>query len=342
MRALAGRLLSIALLLVAPGVGSANDSAAAIAAGGVVSRAERRVSMRKERLAIRLLGEDEGNITRFRVSVEYEFANDSSDDVTTEVAFPIPEYGYNVFGLEGPRDLGGFRAWVDGSEISVGKQVRAVARGQDQASTLRELGIDVEHHGYFSPDLAGSDADHPDQLRRLTPADAQHLLQLGLIRGTEPDDRWPEWTVAIIWHWTQRFPAGKVVRIRHEYTPSAGFAYSTGVREFLAGLPEVCAVDALVRHLQLQKATLADAARRSGHEDRSMIFGSWVQYVLKTANTWRTPIRDFELLIESPEGRSVSFCWDGKVEKVSGTTFSAKVRDFRPTRDLTVYFFTVK
>jgi hypothetical protein len=323
-------------------VGSANDSAAAIAAGGVVSRIERRVSMRKERLAIRLLGEGNANVTRFRVSVEYEFANESIDEVTTEVAFPIPEYGYNPVGLEGPRDLGGFRAWVDGSEISVEKQVRAVARGQDQASTLRELGIDIEHHGYFSPDLAGSDADHPDQLRRLTPADAQRLVQLGLIRGTEPDDRWPEWTVAITWHWTQTFPTGEVIRVRHEYTPSAGSAYSTGARELLAGLTDVCANDALVHHLQLQKASLADAARRNGHEDRSMVFGSWVRYVLETANNWRTPIRDFELLIESPEGRSVSFCWDGKVEKVSRTTFSARVKDFRPARDLTVYFFVVK
>ena len=73
-----------------------------------------------------------------------------------------------------------------------------------------------------------------------------------------------------------------------------------------------------------------------------MIFAAWVNYVLTTANTWKTPIGDFELVLERPEGRAVSLCWDGKVERVSKTSFSAKAKNFVPARDLTVYFFSVR
>jgi hypothetical protein len=66
-----------------------------------------------------------------------------------------------------------------------------------------------------------------------------------------------------------------------------------------------------------------------------------VSYILTTANTWKTPIGEFELVVERPEGHAVSFCWDGKVEKVGPTTFSARATDFVPSRELSVYFFTV-
>lgn len=65
----------------------------------------------------------------------------------------------------------------------------------------------------------------------------------------------------------------------------------------------------------------------------------WVNYILRTANNWQRPIRDFELTVERPEGWFTSFCWDGPVEKISPTTFRARAKDFVPQRDLAVYFF---
>lgn len=342
MRSPPGVVLTAILLAILSTQARANDAAAAIAAGGVVLREDRRISMRKERLAIHLLGEDQANITRFRVAVDYEFLNETPEDVTTEVAFPVPEYDYQFDALEGPVDLGGFRAWVDGREIRVEKQVRALIDGKDYAAVLRELGIDVERHGNYYPDETHSRPGHPDQIRRLPAAAADRLVNLRLIEAAKPEPGWPRWTVAITWHWTQRFPAGKVVRIRHEYSPAAGFRYSTDVRTFVAEFPDACVDETLIRGLEARKKDCADAARRRGEVDRSMVFAAWVRYVLTTANTWKTPIRDFELVVERPEGRGVSFCWDGKVEKVSGTALSAKARDFVPAKDLGVYFFTVR
>jgi hypothetical protein len=335
------QLVIVALLAGAGSPAVANDSAAAIAAGGVILRDERRVSMNREQLTIRRLQEDSRGIPRFQVAVEYEFVNESAEDVTTEVAFPVPEYGYPGEALEGPVDLGGFRAWVDDKEIPVAKQVRALVGGTDQTAVLRELGIDVERHGNY--ELSPSRPPrHEDQIRKLTPAAAERLVKFGLLEAANPEPGWPMWKVAITWHWTQTFPAGRKVRVRHEYTPAAGFRYEVGVREFLGELPDACADDGLIRSLESRKRALAEEARRKGAHDRSMIFGEWVNYILTTANSWKTPIRDFELIVERPEGHAVSLCWDGKVERIGRTRFIAKAKNFVPAKELAVYFFHVR
>ncbi|HEY6373419.1 MAG TPA: DUF4424 family protein [Candidatus Sulfotelmatobacter sp.] len=48
---------------------------------------------------------------------------------------------------------------------------------------------------------------------------------------------------------------------------------------------------------------------------------NYVDFILTTANTWKTPIEDFTLIVERPHwknnrgesdlGDYVSFCWDG-------------------------------
>jgi hypothetical protein len=68
--------------LSTPAAAFADDSAASIAAGGLVARRETRIVMAKEVL----------EISPTKVIVEYDFRNDTDEDVTTEVAFPIPPY----------------------------------------------------------------------------------------------------------------------------------------------------------------------------------------------------------------------------------------------------------
>ncbi len=58
----------------------ADDSAASIAAGGLVPRRETRIVMAKEVL----------QISPTQVVVDYDFRNDTDQNVTTEVAFPVP------------------------------------------------------------------------------------------------------------------------------------------------------------------------------------------------------------------------------------------------------------
>ena len=44
-------------------------------------------------------------------------------------------------------------------------------------------------------------------------------------------------------------------------------------------------------------------------------------------------------MLEYPEGRYVSLCWDGPVERAGKQTFRARLTNFVPKSELTVYFF---
>jgi hypothetical protein len=83
---------------------------------------------------------------------------------------------------------------------------------------------------------------------------------------------------------------------------------------------------------------------KADKEDGDWIEFTWVDYILTTANTWKTPIHDFQMVIERPpaDGREkqlVSFCWDGPVQKIDANRFSVQQKDFVPTKEMHVGFF---
>lgn len=73
-------------------------------------------------------------------------------------------------------------------------------------------------------------------------------------------------------------------------------------------------------------------------DPQTPIVPQWVKYILTTANTWKGPIGDFELTVERDPGELLTFCWDGPVSKVGPHRFRARAMDFRPTKELTLYF----
>jgi hypothetical protein len=95
----------------------------------------------------------------------------------------------------------------------------------------------------------------------------------------------------------------------------------------------------------LRKTLIAAVPNDNGFYEGS-IDPLWVDYILTTANTWKTPIKDFELIIEKPKPKGpehyyVSLCWDGKIEKRGVDMFVARVANFVPKRELRVMFFQV-
>jgi hypothetical protein len=80
----------------------------------------------------------------------------------------------------------------------------------------------------------------------------------------------------------------------------------------------------------------------------------YVDFILTTANTWKTPIEDFTLIVNRPDaaksiasnptsstkwdGSLVSFCWDGPVEKTDANHFTAHATNFVPTKELRIGF----
>jgi Domain of unknown function (DUF4424) len=129
--------LSVTLMLLSGPLALGNDSAASSAGGGIPLRREANISMEKERLTI---GES-------KVTVEYEFLNDTDKDITTEVAFPIPPYGNKP---DDPVNIPGFndfRLWVDGKELKYNIDVRAKLNGKDHTDLLKTLKIDIASFG---------------------------------------------------------------------------------------------------------------------------------------------------------------------------------------------------
>ncbi len=62
----------------------------------------------------------------------------------------------------------------------------------------------------------------------------------------------------------------------------------------------------------------------------------WLQYVLRSGANWAGPIRDFRLVIDKGNPRSLlSFCGTG-VRRLDDRRFEVRYRDFTPDRDLDI------
>jgi hypothetical protein len=329
--AMLSALTLISIWRAIPALG--NDSAASVAVGGIQLNREARISMEKERLPI----------AREKVTVEYEFLNYTDEDVTTEVAFPAPPYQEHYLDESFGKKLDDFRVWVDGHETKYQTDVRAMVNGVDYSALLQKLGVDVASLGHFGFTDDRNDPFSPD-VERLSQSQHDELKQLGLIRS---DNGFMGWTVVKTYHWPQTFPAHKILHVRHEYVPILGY---TGLQpevvfpvrrqertpEFAAAIRDSC-IDP-----SLQQA-LTTAARNEKKETGAYIKSKWVDYILTTANSWKTPIKDFELIIERPRPGQwfVSFCWDGPVKRLDPDHFIAHSIDFVPTRELHVTFFNI-
>jgi hypothetical protein len=326
LRRHAAEMLLAALLLGSCASLQANDAVVEFAAGGIQLRKEARISMEKERLKISL-----GNVT-----VEYEFLNMADQDITIEVAFPIPPYEYDPAALQSRYPyFNEFRVWVDGQEVKYETEIRAKLEDADYTDVLRGLDIDIETFGHSVADTV----EDKSQIAMLPKSAKENLIRLGLI-----DENGPRWSVHKTYYWRQRFPAHKILHVRHEYAPVVGLYQ--GITVGAGADPWV--LDWLVKKTCLDPSLvkrLRAAADRMATEGSIHAVGAQqlVKYILTTANTWKTPIKDFELIVERPEtpdqGKTyISFCWDGKVQRLDANHFVARASVFTPTQELTVYY----
>jgi hypothetical protein len=321
------RTLVIIGLVLTVQFAHANDSAVEFSVGGLRLRQERSVAMARERLVI----------SRDLVRVEYEFRNTTTTPVSSEVAFPIPPFRYEFADPAGPRDFSDFKAWVDDKPVRVAKEVRAFVGGRDITDALRRAHITIERFGYYDP--AGDEPGGPYEVKSLSPALRSVLVRLGALRKEDPhdpDEPWayaPRWEARVTYHWSQVFPPGRVVHVRHEYRPVVGFS-PVQIDPFLRKHRDAC-----LSRPDMELARRRVAASLQSDPYRDGYFGAaWVSYILTTANTWQTPIRDFELIVKGAGDQIASFCWDGPVERMDPTTLRVRKANFIPTKELKIYF----
>jgi hypothetical protein len=341
---------------------SGNDSAASTAAGGIQLTREPRISMQKERLFI----------SAKKVRVEYEFVNDTDRDIVTEVAFPIPDFAFEFDDPGGPRSMDDFKVWVEGKKVEFKTEVKASVGGKDITALLERYKVDANSFGHFDWNAVKS-----LDFRKLPATLQTELMRAGAFGANDPF--FPAWTVSKTYHWTQDFPARGILHVVHEYQPMAGFtliqtaqldpelrnrkiteaktkmANDKGkVGDWVVGslialdheITDSC-VDAKTQAAIVSAVDTRQSEPRTKNEgdNGDFVEFAWVDYILTTANSWKTPIADFELIIEKSDpkfihGKSfVSFCWDGSIEKLDDRHFMARAKDFLPKRELHIAFF---
>jgi hypothetical protein len=315
-----------------------NDSAASVGVGGIQLSREARISMEKERLTI----------SAEKITVEYEFLNDTDRDITTEVAFPVPPYNWYYLDASFSKQVDDFRIWIDGRETKYQIDAKAMLNSVDYSGLLRKVGVDVASLGHFTDnDPKRNDPYSPD-VEKLPRSQREELKRIGLIRS---DNGFMGWTVVKTYHWPQTFPAHKILHVRHVYAPILGFAFLSPevtvpvpwrerTPEFATAIQDSC-IDATLQN------TLTAAARKR-KKDGGYIQAAWVDYILTTANTWKMPIKSFELVVERPQPKQflfeadhwlVSFGWEGPVKQLDADHLFAQSINFVLKRELHIAFF---
>lgn len=157
-----------ATLFAVTGGTAANDSVGHLAAGGLVLGQSDSIEMHSEDLFIS---------TR-EIRVRYEFRNRTQQDVTTIIAFPLPEVSApsdaNNYVIPDPHDPSNFLSFetkVAGRHVKMQVEQRALAVGIDRTQMLKSLGLDV------SP-LAGGMAQ---KLAALSPSTLHQLKSAAMI-----------------------------------------------------------------------------------------------------------------------------------------------------------------
>ncbi len=325
------------LIFPNPCTPSPNDGAASLAAGGIQLRSEPSISMEKERLTIGLK----------KVEVEYEFLNGASADITTEVAFPIPRYQCD--GAVPDPHFRDFKVWVDGSPVAFQTSLRAFVNGDEKTKLLTDAKLSTDT---IEIDIAKCyEPDKNNEIGRLPSSARKKLTQAGLI----DEDGNPRWTVEKIYHWSMTFPSQKIVHVRHEYSPVVGQSqvpegYFKPVIQNLLGKGDSAGLDGhppeiVEQYAHMFRNACADVPAVEGFEARpeSGLAVHWVDYILTTANTWKTPIKDFTLIVDvtnpwSKDPITANFCWDGPVNRLDPAHFIAEKKGFRPDKELSIFF----
>ncbi|KQW87778.1 hypothetical protein ASC94_25040 [Massilia sp. Root418] len=306
--------------LLLPGLALANDGIGGVSAGGIVFRKTGAIAMKKEVLTV----------SHALISVDYEFVNESPADVEETIIFPLPAYPAS----EQPSDTyfgrpGGFSIKVDGRNVSYSTVVQASLDGVDVTAQLRKLGLtdaQIAFHPSFAP--AANVAPFTAQQR-------QQLTRLKLIGEGAIGSVGPMWDIQVNYVWKQKFPTNKVVRVHHEYRPfvSAGPGES-GMDDDTAR--QYCADAAFLKSWR-------KLAAHNGGPEAAYLNAAKVSYILKTGNTWKNGIEDFTLnVVKSDPSELVSLCFPGTFKKTDPKTYQVRLRNFKPERDLEVYFGNIE
>src|SRR5579862_971444 len=115
----------------------ANDTTAELTTGGLIFAKSPSVEMRSEDLFV----------SDKEIRIAYRFFNASAEEVTSLVAFPMPDIAFSgpddniAIPSEDPANFLDFHTFADGREIVANLEQKVFADGVDQTARLKALGV---------------------------------------------------------------------------------------------------------------------------------------------------------------------------------------------------------
>ncbi|MDO4878452.1 MAG: DUF4424 family protein [Neisseria sp.] len=315
------RHIILPFVLSAAAAAQANDSTGFVETGGITYLKNPHIEMLREDLYI----------SQQQIRVAYLFKNNSAQDITETVLFPLPEVAEIYEGdFANTKDLiDSFRIWADGKAVKPQAHVRAFFQTKDDkrvdlTAELKKCGLtDSELMNPWTQKYNLNKLSDKVQACLAPQADKFNLNVNNDNNGLDYI-----WSSQIVYSWKQTFKAGKTTEIKHQYAPLVGGSFFSP-SEAKKGRPmaeDYCIND--------------DLRRTLGDSDSTTHVYSQLGYILTTGANWARPIGKFTLTVERKPGQLVSLCWDKSLRKIGPNTFRAEKTNFLPKKDLDIIFFT--
>ncbi|MCJ2138254.1 DUF4424 domain-containing protein [Methylobacterium sp. J-026] len=325
--------LALALLMAASLPGRAEDTVAALKAGGLVLETTGPITLVAEDLTL----------SETAVQADYRFRNATGADIEATLAFPIPDI------VGGP-----------GMAVAIPDPAHDNVLGFDAAVDDQSVPWQVEQHAFLTRDgrpveitgeLAGLgiplvptvDATAV-ALRRLPESRRRLLIEARILDRQEHADGTladvPLWTLKSRFWRRQAFPAGRELAVRQRFVPSlasqSGLSFGSpdlGPAAMAGYADRFCTDPAFARLAQsLYRRASADGSRSFQAYEESL------SYAVAPGHGWAGPIGTFRLIVDKGDPATmVSFC-GSNVRKTGPTTFEMVVKDYVPQRDIDILF----
>lgn len=291
----------------------ANDSTGYVGTGGIQYLKNSNITMQSEDLFI----------SKKQIRVDYQFKNLSNKDITETVLFPLPKLENFFDGgdfAHTDKLLKSFKIIVDGRSIQPEMHVRTFIQKDEKSPSIDTTDL-FRKCGFTDAEMLNPWSRKSDEyeafetkLKQCNNPELQKLLP-----KSETDI--VPWSSQVIYSWKQTFKANSLTRVQHQYVPLVGGSVAVYPEE---DIKEYC----------MDQSFKAGLKKANSEQAPYSALG----YILKTGANWAKPIQDFKLTIERDSNELVSFCWSGKVKKISPTQFQIVEKNFIPQQDLNIIF----
>lgn len=287
----------------------ANDGIGYSSGGGIILGKTDSIAMKKEVL----------NVSYKKISVDYEFLNESNKVLEEIIIFPLPIYTADFEMSDAYYgEPNNFLIQVNGKSVSYKTQIKAMIEDKDITKSLKKIGLTDEQIAYFP-----INSPFNIKVKKLTDNQLKELIENNFL---DNETNIPLWSVESAYIWKQIFNPGELLKVHHQYTPfvaaGPGFSYiqEDTIKDFCMDKSFIKSVDKLM-------------------SIKNYVPAYQVSYILKSGNSWKNGIEDFTLnLNKESSDELISLCFPGDFKKINSKTLQLHLTNFKPTNDLLVYF----